>query len=152
MKSKYIGVSKEDEEKIASIPPEERVLLLPHCLKPSDKCEAKFKKEGLNCPQGCQIDCQIRSLRELAHDRGYKGVCTAAGGVMALKFIKKTDPDAIVAIACDKELEEGVCAVEKYSKVDKSLKVPIVISIPLIKDGCVDTEVDMKEAERIIKI
>jgi hypothetical protein len=152
MKSKYIGVSKKDEEKIAIIPPKDRVLLLPHCLKPSDKCEAKFKKEGLNCLADCQVDCQIRTLRGWADEKGYKGVCTAAGGVMALKFIKKTDPEAIIAIACDKELEEGVCAVEKYSKIDRSLKTPLVISIPLIKDGCVDTEVDMKEAERIIKI
>jgi geranylgeranyl diphosphate synthase, type II len=152
MRSKYIGISKKDEETIASIPAEERVLLLPHCLKPSDKCEAKFKKEGLNCPEDCQIECQIRTLTKLANDRGFKGVCTAAGGVMALKFIKKTEPAAIIAIACDKELEEGVCAVEKYSKVDKSIKIPLVISIPLLQDGCVDTVVDMKEAERIIKI
>lgn len=152
MESIFSGIQKEDEEKIASIPPQERVLLLPHCLKPSDHCTAKFTKEGLNCPEDCQIDCQIRSLRKIAQEKGYKGVCTAAGGVMALKFIRKNNPEAIIAVACDKELEEGVCAVEKYAKVDKTIKVPVLITIPLAEDGCVDTIVDMKEAERIIKI
>ena len=72
---------------------------------------------------------------------------------MALKFIKKTDPGGVVAIACMKELEEGVCAVkELVEEKKKSGQPPVIVSVPLLKDGCVDTEVDEDEAKRIIRL
>ena len=59
---------------------------------------------------------------------------------MALRFVKKLQPEAIVAVACDKELELGANGVEE---IRESLNViPIMVLIPLSKDGCVDTEVD----------
>ena len=86
---------------------------------------------------------------------GYKGVCIAPGGSLALKFIQKTKPLGIVAVACVKELAEGVCAVRELA--EKGIVqsggqdiAPVIFTIPLTKDGCVDTEVDEDEALRII--
>ena len=75
---------------------------------------------------------------------------------MALKFIREKNPKGIVAVACMKELAEGVDAVSELEGNEKddgsSNNVPIIISVPLLKDGCVDTEVDEEEAERIITL
>ena len=51
---------------------------------------------------------------------------------------------AIVAVACEKELQEGIRGVGELTP-NRQAPIPIVI-IPLSKDGCVDTEVDVELA------
>ncbi len=95
-------------------------------------------------------------LRIAAQELGYKGVCMAPGSSMALKFIKSNKPEGIVAVACIKELEEGACAVKEIVENKKGNAStgngPVIVTVPLLRDGCVDTEVDEEEAERIIKL
>ncbi|MDZ7836786.1 MAG: DUF116 domain-containing protein [Actinomycetota bacterium] len=140
------------EEKLAAISPRDRILLISHCLRPSQLCEARVGKQGLECRDGCPNRCTIGRLRILAQKLGYKGVCIAPGGSMALKYIKEKKPKGIVAIACYKELEEGVCAVADTLNQYKIRQLPVIVTVPLTKDGCVDTEVDEEEAERIIRL
>jgi hypothetical protein len=110
-------------------------------------------KQGLQCRDNCKSRCSVGRLRLLAEKCGYKGVCIAPGGSMALKFIKENDPEGIVAIACMKELEEGVCAVKEFVETRKDRDYPpVIVSVPLLKDGCVDTEVDEEEAKRVIRL
>ncbi len=71
---------------------------------------------------------------------GCKGVCIAAGGSMAVKYVAEVRPKAIVAVACDKELAEGVEAVKKIGT--GGAPFPAIVVVPLSRDGCVDTEVD----------
>jgi hypothetical protein len=133
-------------EQLAHINPSERILLLPHCLHRSDSCCAKYDQHGLQC-ENCNPDCSINKLRAMALEYGYKGVCVAPGGRLAIKFVKETRPRAIVAVACDKELEEGVEEVKKLAEQDI---VPLIVIIPLLRDGCIDTEVDNEKALEII--
>ncbi|MFC1962677.1 DUF116 domain-containing protein [Chloroflexota bacterium] len=130
----------EIEGKMSAVISSERVLLLSHCLRPSQSCPGKFTKTGLDCPGDCQEDCLLRRARQAALDAGYKGVCIAAGGAMALRFVKAHHPRGIVAVACDKELVAGIEGVRGVSEGEDGL--PVVEIIPLLKDGCVDTEVD----------
>jgi hypothetical protein len=67
-----------------------------------------------------------------------------------VKYVKEKSPKAIVAVACQKELEEGIHGVRELSEGDE-LAPPIVI-IPLVKDGCVDTEVDEEQALKMITL
>ena len=156
IESKLLEESKQSEERFRSIKPDQRVLLVSHCLRSSEKCMAKMTKTGLGCRDDCSNRCSIGKLRILAEKQGYKGICIAPGGSMAIKFIREKNPKGIVAIACMKELAEGVSAVEELKGSEKdngsSNNVPIIISVPLLKDGCVDTEVNEEEAERIIKL
>ncbi len=132
------------EERLSGIAPPERVLLLSHCLRPSQTCPGKFDKKGLMCPADCSEDCVLRRFKEVASKTGYKGVCIAAGGAMALRFIKEHNPKGIVAIACDKELAEGIEGVKGTVKAEQGF--PVIVTIPLLRDGCVDTEVDEEQA------
>ena len=137
-------------EWLSLIHPSQRILLLPHCLRPSQTCPGKYSKRGLECPEDCAEDCTIGRLRRVALSLGYKGVCIAPGGRLAMNYVKENSPKAIVAVACQKELEEGIHGVRELSENDK-LAPPIVI-IPLVKDGCVDTEVDEEQALKMITL
>jgi geranylgeranyl diphosphate synthase type II len=139
------------EEELVRIPPEERILLLPHCLRPSETCPGKYSKQGLLCPDDCYESCSIRILREAAEDLNYKGVCIAPGGALALRYVKQTEPKGVVAVACDKELEMGVNGLECAAQNGEA-EMPAVVVIPLLKDGCVDTEVDLELALRTLEI
>ena len=139
------------EEELSRVVPSQRVLLLSHCQRPSQTCPGKFAKAGLRCPDDCREACNLAVLRKAALELGYLGVCIAAGGSQALKFVKDKQPGGVVAIACHKELDEGVAAVN--SLVGAGFRaVPPVVVVPLLRDGCVDTEVDMKQALAAIRL
>jgi hypothetical protein len=132
---------------MASVPFAQRVLLLPHCLRPSQDCPGKMTKQGLNCA-GCTLThCAIYKLRAAAADAGYAGVCVAPGGRLAVRFLAEHQPSGVVAIACGKELEEGL---EAIAQMDWESGRPIVVTFPLAQDGCVDTKVDVESAREII--
>lgn len=135
------------EAKLASIEVSGRILLLPHCLRRADTCQGKYSKWGLECVE-CNPECPVNLLRSTAIKHGYKGVCVAPGGRLAVKYVKETRPKAVVAVACEKELEEGVHGVQEAAEGE----APLMVVIPLTRDGCVDTEVDIDEARRIISI
>lgn len=134
---------------LETVAPADRVLLLPHCLRPSETCPGKYSKQGLMCPDDCFIPCSIGVLQEAALKEGYKGVCTAPGGSMVLRFVERMAPQAIVAVACQKELELGVKGVKELTRSGK-VSMPVITVVPLSKEGCVDTEVDVAEVIEII--
>lgn len=138
------------EEQLSRIDPSQRVLLLSHCLRPSKSCTGKYGKQGLECPADCSEDCVTGRLRRTALKLGYKGMCIAPGGRLAVRFIKENSPQGIVAIACQKELEEGVKAVKEMA--GESGAAPPIVVVPLTRDGCVDTEVDEKRALEMITL
>ena len=132
---------------VASVPFEQRVLLLPHCLRPSDACRGKMTKQGLDCT-GCTFtECAIYQLRQVAQEAGYGGVCVAPGGKLAVRFLAKHQPEGVVAIACDMELEEGLEAIDNMEWPETK---PAVAVLPLLEDGCVDTVVDIDAARKLV--
>jgi hypothetical protein len=134
-------------ERFSQIPPSERVLLLPHCLRHSKTCKATYDGEGLQCVK-CDVNCSVNRLKEAALKYGYKGICIAPGGKLAIKYVKTKQPSAVIAVACDKELLEGVQAIKGLcSEIN-----PTIVIIPLTRDGCIDTVVDDEEALKTISI
>lgn len=137
------------KERLSEVEPARRVLLLAQCLRPSQTCPGKFSRQGLECPGDCRHDCVVRRLRDAALHLGYGGVCVAAGGAMALRFVKEYSPAGIVAVACDKELSEGVEGVKELAAGEEE---PAIVVVPLLRDGCVDTEVDEEQVFRTIAL
>ena len=133
-----------DEERLSRVAPSDRILLMSHCLRCCGSCKAKIGVWGIDCVD-CNPDCQVNRLRKTALGLGYKGVCIAPGGSMALKYVREYAPRGIVAVACQRELEEGIDSVRKLASSGSDAIPPIVI-VPLSKDGCVDTEVNVGEA------
>lgn len=124
-----------------SIDPSERILLLPHCMRDSKKCRAVADEQGLNC-LACSDTCQVNLMRQTAEILGYKGICIAPGGSLALRYVRETLPRGIVAVACPKELSEGVENVAKLAGCEP----PVITIIPLTKEGCIDTRINLSTA------
>jgi hypothetical protein len=147
--SAVLPFGSEPERLMSGIPPSQRILLVSHCLRRSSRCRAVQGPWGLEC-RHCTDSCPVHQLGEAARHRGYKGVCVAPGGSMALSFVRRTQPRGIVAIACRKELEQGIQAVSEA--VSPSADRPTILAVPLTKDGCVDTEVDLPRALQAIDL
>lgn len=137
------------KEELSRVGPSERVLLLPHCLRRSETCQGKYSKWGLECCE-CNPDCPVNNLRAAAIRLGYKGVCIAPGGRLAVNYVREIRPRAIVAVACQKELEEGIHGVRELT--DGGEFMPPIVVIPLSRDGCVDTEVNEEQAVEMIAL
>lgn len=141
-----------DAESLQEIAPKDRVLLLPHCLRLSQRCRARYdRNEGLLC-ESCEESCPINQLKTAALERGMGGVCIAPGGSLAIRYIETHRPQGIVAVACGKELELGIREVSSLGDNGSNSNNLVIMTIPLCRDGCVDTEVDMEAVMEAIDL
>ena len=118
--------------------PENLLLLFPHCLQWSD-CPQNVSGNIDNCKLCGK--CKIAKLIELSRERGIKYE-VASGGRLALTKVKDPDVKAVVAVACSKELRQGILAAFPKAVIG------VVNLWP--KEPCKDTDVDTAEVERAI--
>jgi hypothetical protein len=85
---------------------EHLLLILPHCLQNS-KCQQRLDAELCNCRRCGK--CQVKELIELAEGHKVR-VVMASGGELALQHAKDRSVHAVVAVACEKELRQGILA------------------------------------------
>ncbi len=84
--------------------PAEVLVLLPHCMQRSE-CPYKITWDVTNCRRcGC---CTVGDVMNIVDEMGLK-VAVAAGGTQARQILQRLSPRAIVAVACERELEEGI--------------------------------------------
>jgi len=119
-------------KKFANVPFSDRILILPQCLRPKD-CHAKLNELGYECEK-CG-NCEIKKIIERSNKIGYKKAYIVSGGSMVKKILTLERPKACLGIACVKELVLGSFIFEKFGVVPQGLA--------LLKDGCVETVVDM---------
>lgn len=129
-----------NRELFALTPYKDRVLLLPQCLRASG-CQAPLDEEGYHC-LGCGR-CLIKEVKAEAEELGYK-VFVLAGGSMVEKVFNKVKPKACLGVACLKEIVLGGIISEK--------KNVVAYAVPLTKDGCLNTSVDLLRLKTIIKL
>ena len=98
--------------RIKKIKPENIVLLFSHCLQDSG-CPQKIILDLANCKRCGK--CAVKGLMELSAQYGIN-CAVASGGVMALEKTKQGSVKGIVAIACEKELREGIKGIFPKSK------------------------------------
>jgi len=117
---------------IAAIPYERRILLLPRCLRSKDKCPAKMDEVGLVCEE-CG-NCPIGTLQNTAENLGYV-VLVAEGTTVVTKLIQAGKVDAVIGVSCMSVLDRAFPHMTEGA-------VP-GMAIPLDKDGCENTSVDV---------
>jgi len=118
-------------DQVAAVPPQRRLLLLPHCLKHAEGCPADYDQFGLDCRK-CGA-CSIADFRQQAEELGYK-VLVAEGSPIVMKIIISGYVDAIVGVACLNVLEKAF---------DKLLLAGIpCMAVPLLSSDCRNTSVD----------
>lgn len=118
----------------AGIKAAERILVVPQCLR-HPKCPARLdSRQGILCKE-CGL-CVIKELKGEAERLGY-GFYAVPGGRFVERIVKTVKPKAALGVACYKDLNMAMHELGR-SKF-------IVQGVPLVKDGCVGTEVNIRE-------
>jgi hypothetical protein len=114
------------------------LVLLPHCLQHTD-CKLRVTAD-VNVCRSCGR-CDIGALKELAGDPNVS-VSVATGGQAAREAIKRSRPKAIVAVACERDLTDGICDVAG---------IPVVGVLNDRPNGpCRDTVVDVSRIRQSV--
>lgn len=119
-------------ETVMGIPYNKRLLLLPKCLREQDKCPAGFDEFGLVCEHCGQ--CIIHELQTQAERLGYT-VLIAEGSPIVMSLIETGKIEAVIGVSCLDVLEKTFPYMEAGA-------IP-GIAIPLLYDGCANTNVDI---------
>ena len=126
---------------VAAVPPNRRLLLLPHCLKHAEGCPADYDQFGLDCKH-CGA-CSIADFRTRAEEMGYR-VLVAEGSPIVMKIIISGYVDAVVGVACLNVLEKAI---------DKVLLAGVPsMAVPLLSSDCRNTSVDEEWVEEMIHV
>lgn len=128
-------------DELAQVPYERRLLLLPKCLRLEEKCPAPFDQFGLLC-KDCGL-CSIEDLSGEAHRLGY-AVLVAEGSAIVRGMIETGKIEAIVGVSCLNVLEKCFPHME-------AVAIP-GMSIPLLQDDCVNTNVDLDQVWDLIHL
>ena len=84
--------------------PKRVLLLMPHCLQFND-CAIKITSDAYKC-QACG-KCKIKDLVELAKKHDVH-LSVATGGTLARRRVAEAKPEAIIAVACERDLTSGI--------------------------------------------
>ena len=110
-----------------------RIILLPQCMRGPDcatRCDPIIGYECKRCGR-----CDIGRISEAAEKYNFK-VFVVPGGSFVRKILKSCNPNACIAVACHNELAEAMQDISKTA---------LVQGVPLLRDGCYDTKVDVDE-------
>jgi len=119
-------------ETVAGIGYDKRLLLLPKCLRDNENCPADIDQLGLAC-ENCG-HCPIGDIKSQAEELGYS-VLVAEGSPIVMSLIETGKIQAVIGVSCLSVLEKTFPYMEAGA-------VP-GIAIPLLYDGCVNTNVDV---------
>ncbi len=117
---------------VEATPFNRRLLLLPQCLSNKEKCKGVFDQLGLNCA-GCKA-CPIDDILIEAENLGY-ATLVAEGTTVAIGLVEEGAIDAVIGVSCMPVLQRSFEPVSNAA-------VP-VIGVPLLFDGCKNTQIDI---------
>ncbi len=120
------------------IAPGKLLILLPHCLQLTT-CTRRLTHNVDNCLRCGK--CPIKDLLEL-RDRYGVELAIATGGTIARRIVLTKRPQAIVAVACERDLTSGI---------QDTYPIPVFGVLNLRPNGpCIDTLVDTGTVEAAI--
>ncbi len=119
---------------------DEILILLPHCLQ-NDQCPIKITSDIENC-KACG-KCDIGDIVKLKEKYGIN-IVVATGGTLAREWIRKTKPQCIIAVACERDLSSGINDVKH---------IPVMGVLNERPNGpCYNTKIDIEKIEEAIKL
>lgn len=124
---------------VARTPFNRRILLLPQCLKSSTSCRAEFDTLGLLCAECGQ--CSIGTIQREAEKLGYV-VLVAEGSTGVAALLARGEADAVIGVSCLQALEKSFRPLTAHA-------IP-GIAVPLLRNECVDTVVDLDWVQEVL--
>ncbi len=122
-----------------TVPASRILLLLPHCLQ-WHECKVRITFDPYNCVRCGK--CPVGALLDLTDRTGVK-IAIATGGTLARRHIKESRPLAVVAVACPRDLGQGMLDAGKIPVTGVENSRPL--------GDCLDTQVDITLVENSIK-
>ena len=120
----------------------DRILFLPHCLRDSKRCKAKYNEEGLQCMRCGK--CDIDKLISIAEELGYAKAFVAPGGSMVQKLVEKYRPKATLGVCCYNEANLAFDAF-RGTRIHSQACL-------LLNDGCKDTKANLAEVKEKMQL
>ena len=120
---------------------DQRLLLLPFCLRKQPGCPADHDDLGLVC-RGCG-QCSIPNLSSEA-DALDMPVLVAESSSAVADWVEQGEIQAVVGVSCLDSLEKSFPSILRSS-------VP-GIAVPLLRDGCRDTAFDPDDLKRALSV
>jgi hypothetical protein len=121
-----------------------RALVLPHCARKylDSRCKAVFDPSipSYICAH-CSEDCQISQAATLAKQKQYD-VFIVPGGSCLPKILKSAKYEGVVGVACGEEIK---VLPPLLNSMDVAAQ-----AIPLIKNGCANTEFNMETLVKVL--
>lgn len=115
------------------------LVLLPHCLQ-SSECKIRITNDINDCAECGR--CDVAQIKQSLSKYNVK-LAVATGGSLARKLIVDNRPDIIIAVACHRDLTEGV---------RDSWRFPVYAILNERPNGpCFETTVNIKALEFAIK-
>ena len=121
--------NKVNKSQFDKIPPEEKIIVLPHCLR-SAHCEASLKETGIKCTYCGK--CAIGIIKEKAESMGYR-VFIVPGSSFVKKIIQQNKFKSVVGVACHVDLNQTMMALSDFAPQ----------GVLLSSSGCFETKVDV---------
>lgn len=119
--------------------PERILILMPHCIQHND-CKVKVTQNINNCVScgKCEISQFIGLSKEFGID-----LFVSTGGTIARRKIYEKKPDAVIAIACERDLTSGI---------SDAYPLPVFAVVNKRPNGyCVSTGVEMKHVHLAVR-
>ncbi len=114
------------------------LILMPHCIQ-FDDCNIKVTRDVKNCA-GCGR-CEVGELVELMDEFGID-IFISTGGTVARRKVYEQRPDAVIAVACERDLTSGV---------QDAYPLPVLGIVNKRPKGyCIETGVEIPEVRRAI--
>lgn len=92
------------KQKLVRVKPDKLLILTPHCIQ-KDTCPHKITRNVNNCKRCGQ--CQVDDLLKLTEKYGVH-LAVVTGGTLARNVLKTLKPQAVLAIACERDLTSGI--------------------------------------------
>lgn len=125
-------------QKLIRVRPDRLLILTPHCIQ-RDTCPHKITRNVQNCKRCGQ--CQVDELLKLSEKYGVN-LSIVTGGTLARNVLKALRPQAVLAIACERDLTSGIQDV---------FPLPVVGVLNERPFGpCCNTRVDMERVENLL--
>ncbi len=127
-------------KKFVKVEAGDRILIVPQCLRHA-KCPARLDSRiGIACKE-CGL-CILKDLKAEAEKLGYK-FYIVPGGRFVQRIVRAVKPKAALGVACTKDLNIAMHEIAGTKTV--------VQGVPLIRDGCIQTQVDVKDLLRTLR-
>lgn len=131
-------INRINRDKFRTLNAKDVIMVLPHCLR-APNCPAKLGESGLECVN-CG-NCSIGIIKTVSDKKGID-MYIVPGSTFIKNVIKKRPFKGVIGVACPLDLNLAMMSLENYCPQ----------GVYLLKDGCINTIVNVDEVIDLINV